>query len=88
MVALTDLAFSNKKSTWNSNLWNSSSLWYKTYCLCFKHFHYLFTIVDLSSIPRDPDKRKKKVKPTPTQYANEEEETKLETNEKKKKKIR
>ena len=33
--------------------------------LCFKHFHYLFTIVDLSPIPRDPDKRKKKEKPTP-----------------------
>ena len=28
-------------------------------------FHYPFTIVDLSPIPRDPDKRKKKEKPTP-----------------------
>ena len=28
-------------------------------------FHYLFTIVNSSLIPRDPNKRKKKVKPTP-----------------------
>ena len=59
---------------WNSSFlkkstWNLSSLWYKTYCLCFKIlcylFHYIFTIVDLSAIPRDLDKRKKKEKPTP-----------------------
>ena len=41
--------------------------------LCFKHFHYLFTIVDLSPIPRDPDKRKKKEKPTPERIRNKSE---------------